>query len=86
MDRGVLVDRTEAEHTAVAELFNRYKAEVLPQKKDVVRVESRLKLLSLHFSSLAELIVHSFRAAYRAPRKAPKQSGALQAQKYRFKR
>jgi integrase len=53
MDRGVFVDRTEAERTTVAALFGRYKIEVLPTKKDVVRVESRLKLLTSHFGSLA---------------------------------
>lgn len=53
MDRGVFVDRTEAERTTVADLFGRYKTEVLPQKKDIVRVVSRLKLLTPHFGSLA---------------------------------
>ena len=53
MDRGVFVDRTVAKRTMVAEMLGRYKAEILPQKKDVVQLESRLKLLTLYFGSLA---------------------------------
>ncbi|MCB5206700.1 site-specific integrase [Methylovorus mays] len=43
MDRGVFVDRSEAESTTLADALNRYLREVTPSKKSATREASRIK-------------------------------------------
>jgi len=43
MDRGVFVDRSEAESTTLADALNRYLREVTPSKKSAQRETSRIK-------------------------------------------
>ena len=37
IDRGIFVDRTEAERTSMGELFDRYEREITPHKKSAKR-------------------------------------------------
>ena len=52
IDRGVFLDRTEAERTSIAQLLERYLKEVTPLKKSGFREKSRLDLLEKHFGFL----------------------------------
>lgn len=52
IDRGVFLDRTEAEKTSVSQLLKRYLKEVTPLKKSGAREKSRLELLEKHFGFL----------------------------------
>jgi integrase len=45
MDRGVFVDRTEAERNTLADVIERYLAEVTPEKRGAVPETSRLRAL-----------------------------------------
>lgn len=51
LDRGVFVDRFEAERTTMGELIDRYLAEVTPQKKSARNDAQRLKFLKRHFGA-----------------------------------
>ena len=51
IDRGVFVDRTEAERATMGELFDRYLAEVTPLKKSARNDAQRLKFLKRHFGA-----------------------------------
>lgn len=66
IDRGIFLDRTEADRTTVSELLCRYQKEVTPKKKSAAREVSRLKILSDylgHFSasSLQSMHIANFR-------------------------
>ena len=52
IDRGVFLDRTEAEKTPISQLFERYLKEVTPLKRSGSREKSLLKLLNKHFGFL----------------------------------
>ena len=49
MDRGVFVDRTEAEQTTIGELIDRYLSEVTPTKKSRRNETQRFQFLRNHF-------------------------------------
>ena len=49
IDRGMFLDRTEADRTILNELFDRYLLEVTPTKRSATREVSRLNLLKMHF-------------------------------------
>jgi len=53
MDRGVFIDRTEAEHTALADLLDRYEQEVTPIKRGAAKERSHIEVL--HHNSIAPL-------------------------------
>ena len=59
IDRGVFLDRTEADRTSMAELFDRYLEEVTPHKLSATREKSRLKLLKSHFGAFMMTQVQS---------------------------
>ncbi|MHB1565219.1 MAG: tyrosine-type recombinase/integrase [Acidiferrobacter sp.] len=46
MDRGVFVSRSEAEHTTLAQLINRYLQEITPQKRGARMEQSHLKIIN----------------------------------------
>ena len=52
IDRGIFLDRTEAEKTSITQLLARYLKEVTPLKKSGIREKSRLDLLEKHFGFL----------------------------------
>jgi integrase len=52
IDRGIFLDRTEAEKTSIAQLIERYLKDVTPLKKSGLREKSRLDLLEKHFGFL----------------------------------
>lgn len=62
-DRGVFVDRSEAERVTVGELIDRYLSEVTPKKKSARREKQRLESLKRHFGTLA----HSRPPPYAVP-------------------
>jgi hypothetical protein len=66
IDRGLFVNLVEAEQTTLSQILDRYAHEVLPSKKDVTRVLSRIRLIkkSIGDYSLATItssVVASFR-------------------------
>ena len=69
IDRGVFVDRTEAQRTTIAELIDRYRAEVTPGKKSARREKQRLLILQRHFGAFSPATLRSTHiAAYRDAR------------------
>lgn len=52
IDRGIFLDRSEAERTPISQLLERYLKEVTPLKKSALREKSRLDLLNRHFGFL----------------------------------
>jgi integrase len=52
-DRGLYVDRTEAERTTLGELIERYLVEVTPLKKSARNEAQRLKFLKRHFGMIS---------------------------------
>lgn len=72
LDRGVFIDRSEAESTTLAQAFERYQYEVTPKKKGAVREKTRIDCWvrsDLASRSLASLKGSDF-AAYRDKRLA----------------
>lgn len=70
LDRGVFIDRSEAESTTLAQAFKRYQSEVTPKKKGAVREKTRIDCWlrsDLASRSLASLKGSDF-AAYRDKR------------------
>ena len=59
IDRGIFLDRTEADSTSMAELFSRYLIEVTPHKLSASREKSRLAILKAHFGYLMVTQVQS---------------------------
>ncbi len=53
IDRGLFVDRSEAEHTTIGELIDRYLIEVTPLKRSAASETRRLKLLRQAFGPLS---------------------------------
>jgi integrase len=51
IDRGMFVDRAEAERATIGELIDRYLAEVTPHKKSARNDAQRLKFLKRHFGA-----------------------------------
>lgn len=51
-DRGVFIDRTEAQRSTLGELIDRHWAEVTPRKKSARREVQRLNLLKKRFPDL----------------------------------
>ena len=77
IDRGSFVDRSEAEHSTVADLIDRYLREVTPRKKSARREAQRLSALRKHFGSYSLASVRSSHvAAYRDARIAAGKAGA----------
>ena len=69
IDRGVFVDRSPAERTTVAELIDRYLAEVTPHKRSADREKRRLLVLRKQFGSVAPTALQAKHiAAYRDER------------------
>ena len=59
IDRGIFLDRTEADSTSMAELFTRYLLEVTPHKLSASREKSRLAILKTYFGYLMVTQVQS---------------------------
>ena len=51
MDRGVFLDRTQAERGTIGELIDRYLTEVTPRKKSATKEKQRLEALKQHFGA-----------------------------------
>jgi integrase len=69
IDRGVFVDRSEAQRATLGELIDRYLAEVTPLKKSARREAQRLNTLKKHFGAVAPAALQSAHiAAYRDAR------------------
>jgi integrase len=49
IDRGVFIDRTEAERTTIGELIDRYIQEITPQKRSAKTDKQRMLYLKKHF-------------------------------------
>lgn len=76
-DRGVFVDRSEAERATVGELIDRYLAEVTPKKKSARREKQRLLALQRHFGKFSPVTLRSAHiAAYRDARINAGRAGA----------
>ncbi len=58
-DRGVFVDRSEAERVTVGELITRYLSEVTPKKKSARREKQRLEGLKRHFGAFSPAALRS---------------------------
>lgn len=77
IDRGVFVDRTEAERTSVAELIDRYVADVTPRKKSARQETQRLQALRKHFGAYSVASLRNVHIAdYRDARLAAGLAGA----------
>lgn len=61
MDRGIFVSRTEAEGTTLAEALNRYRTEIVPQKKNAERESRRVNGLIPMLGPLALRFLASIR-------------------------
>ena len=59
IDRGVFIDRSEAERTTIAELIDRYLKEVTPGKKSAKGEMQRLKSLKRHFGCFSAAALRS---------------------------
>ena len=69
IDRGIFVDRTEAERCTVGELIDRYLAEITPLKKSARREKQRLEALKRKFGEFAPIALRNTHiAAYRDAR------------------
>ena len=69
MDRGLFLDRTDAERTTVGQLIERYLAEVTPSKKSARQERQRLLAISNHFGAFtAASLRNTHIAAYRDER------------------
>ncbi len=69
IDLGVFVDRTEAQRSTLAELIERYLAEVTPRKKSARNETQRLKQLQRHFGAISPAALRNTHiAAYRDAR------------------
>jgi len=53
IDRGMFLDRTEADRTTLSEILDRYQVEVTPNKRSATREVSRLNLLKQHLGHFA---------------------------------
>jgi integrase len=53
IDRGLFVDRSEAERTSIGDLIDRYMREVTPKKKSAKKEIQRLKALKRYFGSFS---------------------------------
>ena len=62
IDRGVFVDRTEAERGTVGDLIDRYLREVTPRKKSARREKQRLNALKSHFGAFSPASLRNGRA------------------------
>ena len=77
MDRGIFCDRSEAERTTLASLFDRYGEEVTPRKKSARRELLRLKLLKARLGQLSPANLQSKHiAAFRDQRLREGKAGA----------
>ena len=77
MDRGIFVDRTEAERTTMAELIDRYRLEVTPMKKSARNEAQRLNQLRRHFGAFSLAAIRNTHIAdYRDARLAGGLAGA----------
>ncbi len=77
IDRGIFVDRSEAERTSMGELFDRYEREITPHKKSASRERSRLKLLKKTYAGFtASSIQRQHIAIFRDQRISEGKSGA----------
>ncbi len=77
MDRGLFIDRSEAERITLSELFDRYLAEVTPQKKSAKREKQRLLFLKKQFGAYSPASLRSSHIAqYRDSRLAEGLAGA----------
>lgn len=77
IDRGVFVDRVEAERTTIAALIDRYLAEVTPTKKSARQETQRLLFLKRHFGSYsAAALRNNHVSEYRDRRLAEGLAGA----------
>lgn len=77
IDRGVFVDRSEAERTTIAELIDRYLTEVTPKKKSARREKQRLNALKSRFGAFSPASLRSSHiASYRDERLASGIAGA----------
>jgi len=61
MDRGIFVSRTEAEGTTLAEALNRYRTEIVPQKKNAERESRQVNGLIPMLGPLAPRFLASIR-------------------------
>lgn len=77
LDRGIFVDRSEAERTTVAALIDRYLVEVTPSKKSADRERRTLSALRSYFGAYSPATLRpSHIAAYRDARIATGRAGA----------
>ncbi len=77
VDRGIFVDRSEAQRTTMAELIDRYLNEVTPTKKSARQEAQRLRQLKAHFRPISiALLRNTDIAAYRDKRIKAGRAGA----------
>ena len=77
IDRGVFVDRSEAQRSTLGELIDRYLAEVTPLKKSARQDAQRMNALKRHFGAISPAALRSADiAAYRDARLKIGLSGA----------
>lgn len=77
IDRGVFVDRSEAQRSALGELIDRYLAEVTPLKKSARSNAQCLRQLKQHFGAISPAALRSVDvAAYRDARLKSGRAGA----------
>jgi len=65
IDRGVFVDRTEAQRSTLGELIDRYLAEVTPKKKSARSNAQCLRQLKRHFGAVSPAAIE--RSGYHNP-------------------
>ncbi len=77
LDRGIFLDRSEAERTSLAALIDRYLVEVTPAKKSASRERLTLKRLRAHFGAFSPAALRpSHVSEYRDARLAAGRAGA----------
>jgi len=77
IDRGVFVDRVEAERTTIAALIDRYLAKVTPRKKSARQEKQRLLFLKRHFGPFSAAALRNYHVSeYRDRRLAEGLAGA----------
>jgi len=77
IDRGVFIDRTEAEKTTIGELIDRYIQEVTPLKRSAKNDKQRMQFLKKHFGHyIVSQLQSKHIASYRDKRLAEGKQGS----------
>lgn len=77
IDRGIFIDRTEADRTTIGELIDRYILEVTPLKRSAKSEKQRMLFLRKHFGHfIVSKLQSKHIAAYRDKRLAERKQGS----------